>query len=45
MKSKEISYATLSRRFRYEIEVPDELVKKVPDDFIKTTIVKGKVRF
>ena len=45
LKCRNINYATLSKRFRYEIEVPEDMAKKVSDDYINTSNVKGKKRF
>jgi DNA mismatch repair ATPase MutS len=44
-KNKGITYTTGSTRFRYEIEVPDELVKKVPDTYVNTSNAKGRKRY
>ena len=45
MKCRNIAYATLSKRFRYEIEVPEDMAKKMSDDYINTSNVKGKKRY
>lgn len=45
MKSRNVNYTTLSKRFRYEIEVPEDMAKKVSDDYINTSNVKGKKRY
>ncbi len=45
LKTKNISYTTGSTRFRYEIEVADELTKKVPDHYINTSNAKGRKRY
>lgn len=45
MKNRSISYTTGSSRFRYEIEVPEDLCKKVPDYYINTSNAKGRKRF
>lgn len=45
LKCRNINYATLSKRFRYEIEVPEDMAKKMSDDYINTSNVKGKKRY
>jgi hypothetical protein len=46
LKSRNINYTTNSKRFRYEIEVPEDLAKKVDSDtYINTSNVKGKKRY
>ena len=46
LKSREINYSCNTKRFRYEIEVPDDLCKKVnQDDYVNTSTIKGKKRF
>lgn len=45
LKCRNINYATLSKRFRYEIEVPENMAKKMSDDYINTSNVKGKKRY
>lgn len=45
LKTQNVNYTTMSKRYRYEIEVPYDLVKKVPKDFINTSNVKEKARF
>ena len=44
-KTRNISYATGSKRFRYEIEVPEDMAKKMERDYINTSNVKGKKRY
>lgn len=36
---------TASKRFRYEIEVPEDMAKKIPDSYINTSNAKGKKRY
>jgi DNA mismatch repair ATPase MutS len=45
LKCRNINYTTNSKRFRYEIEVPEDMVKKVSDEYINTSNVKGKKRY
>ena len=46
LKSRNINFSTGSKRFRYEIEVPEDMAKKMSgDDFINTSNVKGKKRY
>eukprot|EP00347_Sterkiella_histriomuscorum_P017253 403350104 len=45
LKSSSINYSTGSMRFRYEIEVPEELTKKVPDHYTQTSTAKGRRRY
>jgi len=44
LKCKEACYVNVSRKFRYEIELP-ESVEVDEDDFICTSKVKGKHRY
>lgn len=45
LKNRSISYTTGSSRFRYEIEIPDDFTKKVPDHYINTSNAKGRKRY
>jgi len=46
MKTRNISYATGSKRFRYEIEVPEDMGPKMDNkEYINTSNVKGKKRY
>ena len=46
LKSRNINFSTGSKRFRYEIEVPEDMAKKMSgDDYINTSNVKGKKRY
>jgi DNA mismatch repair ATPase MutS len=45
LKCKNINYTTNSKRYRYELEVPDDMSKKVTGDYINTSNVKGKKRY
>lgn len=45
LKNQTINYTTGSAHYRYEIEVPDELEKNVPSDYVKTSSAKGRKRY
>ena len=45
LKSRQITYTTNSKRYRYELEMPEDMNKKVSDDYINTSNVKGKKRY
>jgi DNA mismatch repair protein MSH6 len=45
LKARNINYTMNSKRFRYEIEVPEDMAKKIGDQYINTSNVKGKKRY
>ena len=45
LKSSSIDYTTGSSRFRYEVEVPEEMAKKVPGHYYHTSTAKGRRRY
>jgi len=45
LKIRQLNYTTGSKRFRYEVEVPHEFAKKMPEDFINTSNAKANARF
>lgn len=46
MKSRNINYTTLSKRYRYEIEMPEDMHNKVPKgEYVNTSNAKGKKRY
>ena len=46
LKSVQINYTTNSKRFRYELEMPEDMHKLVKsDEYVNTSNVKGKKRY
>ena len=45
LKYQHITYATASSRYRFEIEVPLEICKRVPKEYTNTSNIKGKKRY
>ena len=45
IKNRNINYTLGSKYYRYEIEIPDELSKKVPEHYINTSNAKGRKRY
>lgn len=45
LKSRNVNYTCLSKRFRYELEVPEDMAKKMKDDYVNTSNAKGKKRY
>jgi len=45
-KSKVITYTTMSKKFRYELEMPEDMHKLVDSDiYINTSNAKGRRRY
>lgn len=45
MKNKSIKYTTLSKRWRYELDIETDMAKKVPDHYISTSSTTRNKRF
>ena len=45
LKCRNVNFSTNSKRFRYELEMPEDMHKKVDEYYINTSNVKGKKRY